>query len=197
MAALRRCEIPPPSLDAVLDQLTGARVASSERQQAAIAAGGLCCAICGRRGSGIFRLAQSTKRTRGQCGTRRLGDRRGDRATEASVRLRIGTGLFLAGDLEGVGAAQRSDSAGDRLQKLEELLTPADPLPQDMSLFAGLLSIPTNGRYPLLQSPRQRKSQTFAALMRRLTKLASKQPVLILFEDAHWSDPTSIELSMQ
>ncbi len=101
----------------------------------------------------------------------------------------------IAARMEREAGCVRGDSTGDRLQKLEELLAPSDPHPEDMSLFAGLLSIPANGRYPLLPlSPQQRKSQTFAALMRRLTKLASKQPVLILFEDAHWSDPTSIEL---
>ena len=64
-----------------------------------------------------------------------------------------------------------------------------------MALFAALLSIPTNGRYPDPElSPQQRKVRTFAALMHRLANLARREPVLILFEDAHWSDPTSIEL---
>ena len=101
----------------------------------------------------------------------------------------------IAVRMEREAGCVRGDSAEDRLRKLEELLAPAEPLPEDVSLFAALLSTPTNGRYPALQlSPQQRKTQTFGALKRRLSKLARKQPVLILFEDAHWSDPTSIEL---
>jgi class 3 adenylate cyclase/predicted ATPase len=101
----------------------------------------------------------------------------------------------IAARMERDAGCVRGDTAEGRLQKLEELLAPAEPQPADISLFAALLSIPTNGRYPSPQlSPQQRKSQTFAALMRRLSKLADNQPVLILFEDAHWSDPTSIEL---
>ena len=101
----------------------------------------------------------------------------------------------IAVRMEREAGCVRGDSAEDRLRKLEEILAPAEPLPEDVSLFAALLSTPTNGRYPSLQlSPQQRKTQTFGALKRQLSKLARKQPVLILFEDAHWSDPTSIEL---
>ena len=89
----------------------------------------------------------------------------------------------------------RGDSAQDRLRKLELILAPAQPTPDEVALFAALLSIPTSGRYPAQDlSPQQRKVRTSAALMRRLSNLALREPVLILFEDAHWSDPTSIEL---
>ena len=43
-------------------------------------------------------------------------------------------------------------------------------------------------------SPQQRKDQTFALLRRRLACLAQSQPVLMLFEDAQWADPSSLEL---
>jgi class 3 adenylate cyclase/predicted ATPase len=89
----------------------------------------------------------------------------------------------------------RGDSADERLMKLETILAPGRPTPEEIALFAALLSIPTDGRYPALDlSPQQRKARTFAALLRRLSNLACREPVLILFEDAHWSDPTSIEL---
>ena len=101
----------------------------------------------------------------------------------------------IAARMEREAGFIRGDSAADRLRKLEVILAPAEPVPDDVALFAALLSIPTNGRYPDLElSPQQRKVRTFAALMRRLSNLARKEPVLILFEDAHWSDPTSIEL---
>jgi class 3 adenylate cyclase/predicted ATPase len=89
----------------------------------------------------------------------------------------------------------RGDNAEDRLRKLEVILAPAQPTVDDVALFASLWSIPTNGRYPSLElSPQQRKVRTFASLLRRLSNLANRKPVLMLFEDAHWSDPTSIEL---
>jgi class 3 adenylate cyclase/predicted ATPase len=87
------------------------------------------------------------------------------------------------------------DSAADRLTKLETVLAPTAPSPEDIALLAALLSIPTDGRYPALElSPQQRKTRTFTALARRLSGLARRDPVLFLFEDAHWSDPSSIEL---
>ena len=74
-------------------------------------------------------------------------------------------------------------------------MAPTAPPPEDIALIAALLSIPTEGRYPVLElSPQQRKMRTVTALSRRLSGLARREPVLILFEDAHWSDPSSIEL---
>jgi class 3 adenylate cyclase/predicted ATPase len=89
----------------------------------------------------------------------------------------------------------RGDTAADRLTKLEAVLARTAPSLEDIALLAALLSIPTDGRYPPLElSPQQRKTRTFAALARRLSSLARRDPVLFLFEDAHWSDPSSIEL---
>ena len=69
----------------------------------------------------------------------------------------------------------RGDSAEERLRKLEAILAPAQPTPDDMALFAALLSIPTNGRYPDPElSPQQRKVRTFAALMHRLVELGTQ-----------------------
>jgi class 3 adenylate cyclase/predicted ATPase len=101
----------------------------------------------------------------------------------------------IAARMEREAGFIRGDNAEDRLRKLEVILAPASPTVDDVALFASLWSIPTNGRYPPQDlSPQQRKVRTFASLLRRLSKLASREPVLMLFEDAHWSDPTSIEL---
>ncbi|MDR3531162.1 MAG: adenylate/guanylate cyclase domain-containing protein [Rhodopila sp.] len=87
------------------------------------------------------------------------------------------------------------DTATDRLAKLEAVLAPTSPPPDDIALLAAMLSIPTDGRCPALElSPQQRKARTFTALFHRLSGLAFREPVLMLFEDAHWSDPTSVEL---
>ena len=63
-------------------------------------------------------------------------------------------------------------------------------------LLAELLSIPSGGRYPPRPdlSPQKRKEETLAALLAQLDGLAARRPVLMVFEDAHWIDPTSLEL---
>jgi predicted ATPase len=62
-------------------------------------------------------------------------------------------------------------------------------------LFAALLSIPLGDRYPpLALSPTQQRRRTHAALLDQLENLARKQPILIVFEDVHWADATSMEL---
>ncbi len=61
--------------------------------------------------------------------------------------------------------------------------------------MADLLSIPSGSRYPRLDlSPQKRKEQTLIALLAQLDGLAARLPVLMIFEDAHWIDPTSLEL---
>src|SRR3984893_15479432 len=62
-------------------------------------------------------------------------------------------------------------------------------------LFAALLSIPYGDRYPLLTlSPMQQRRQTLAGLLNQFAGLASQKPILLLVEDAHWADATSLEL---
>jgi tetratricopeptide (TPR) repeat protein len=62
-------------------------------------------------------------------------------------------------------------------------------------LLATLCSVPTGDRYPpQTLSPQERKAATFALLLRQLEALARDRPVLVLFEDAHWIDPTTSEL---
>ena len=64
-----------------------------------------------------------------------------------------------------------------------------------MPLLAGLLSIPTGDRYPALDlTPQKRKEKTLRALVAQVEGLAARQPVLLVVEDAHWADPTSLEL---
>src|SRR5262249_34756861 len=58
-----------------------------------------------------------------------------------------------------------------------------------------LLSLPVSERHPLPNlSPQRKKERTLDALIRQLDGLARRQPVLMVFEDAHWIDPTSREL---
>jgi predicted ATPase len=89
----------------------------------------------------------------------------------------------------------RDDNPADRLEKLEALLALATPPDEDVALIADLLSLPASARHSLPSlSPQRRKERTLAALIRQLEGLARRQPVLMIFEDAHWIDPTSREL---
>ena len=64
-----------------------------------------------------------------------------------------------------------------------------------MPLIAALLGLPTEGRYPALDlTPQRQKQLTLAALVEQLEGLAAAQPVLLAYEDMHWSDPTTQEL---
>src|SRR5262249_6238838 len=61
-------------------------------------------------------------------------------------------------------------------------------------LFAALLSIPGDNRYPLPEmTPQRRKERTLAALLDQAKQLAVRRPILMVFEDLHWIDPTSLE----
>jgi class 3 adenylate cyclase len=88
-----------------------------------------------------------------------------------------------------------SDSSA-KLDRLEALLKPrARNLPQDLALIADLLSLPTDGRYPVLAlSPEQKLEMTLTALLDLFDDAAAQSPVLAVFEDAHWIDPTSLDL---
>ena len=86
------------------------------------------------------------------------------------------------------------DTTETRLDKLEAILAPAR-IAETAPLFASLLSIPTGDRYsPLALSAAQQRRLTLAALLDRLEALARQKPVLMLFEDAHWADATSLEV---
>ena len=91
---------------------------------------------------------------------------------------------------------EREDSADQKLAKLEAVLAPtAENLNETVALLAPLLSIPLGPQYaPLDLSPQRRKERTLRAFLGQLEALATQQPVLMILEDAHWIDPTSLEL---
>src|SRR6266446_946374 len=89
----------------------------------------------------------------------------------------------------------REDPPAAKLEKLEALLARAATPDEDVAFLADLLSLPGSGRHPLPNfSPQRRKERTLEALIRQLEGLARRQPVLMVFEDAHWIDPTSRDL---
>jgi class 3 adenylate cyclase/predicted ATPase len=89
----------------------------------------------------------------------------------------------------------RDDPPAAKLEKLEGVLTRAAPPDDDVALLADLMSLPASERHQLPNlSPQRKKERTLEALIRRLEGLARRQPVVVVFEDAHWIDPTSREL---
>ena len=102
---------------------------------------------------------------------------------------------FIA-QLERAARFKTDDTPEQRLDKLEVLLAMSTSRVQAVApLFAELLSIPFGERYPpLALSPMQQRRRTLAALLDQLEGLARRQPVLLLCEDVHWADATSLEL---
>jgi predicted ATPase/class 3 adenylate cyclase len=90
----------------------------------------------------------------------------------------------------------RGDDAAQKLMKLEAMLgARGEDVLRAVPLLAALLSIPTTGRYPALEMSRQQqRERTLGALVEQIARLAAHQPVLAVWEDVHWADPTSLEL---
>ncbi|MBS0525973.1 MAG: AAA family ATPase [Proteobacteria bacterium] len=98
--------------------------------------------------------------------------------------------------MERAAGFERGDDPAIRLDKLEAMLTYLATPPQDAALIADLLSIEGSGsRWPPPDlAPPQRKQRTLDALRRSIEAQASRLPILAVFEDVHWIDPTSLEL---
>lgn len=89
----------------------------------------------------------------------------------------------------------RGEPGEARLDRLEALLIPLGITPEERALIAEMLGIPGGARYPPPPlSPERKKEETFRALIRILDERTRRCPVLMLFEDAHWADPSSLEL---
>jgi class 3 adenylate cyclase/tetratricopeptide (TPR) repeat protein len=102
----------------------------------------------------------------------------------------------IIAQLQRAAGFRRDDVPEQRLDKLKALLAEeASVSKETIPLLADLLSIPTGDRYPLSNlTPQKRKERTLQALLGQLRGLARCRPVLMVLEDAHWIDPTSLEL---
>jgi len=98
--------------------------------------------------------------------------------------------------LERAAGFRRGDTDEQRLTKLETVLTRAsNDLGDAVPVLAALLSVSTGGRYPpLTLTPRKRKEATLRVLAACVEGLATSRPLLLVIEDVHWADPTSLEL---
>jgi class 3 adenylate cyclase/predicted ATPase len=100
----------------------------------------------------------------------------------------------IIGQMQRAAGLAHGDTPKARLDKLDAVLAQTSTSIQDAALLAEMLSLPNDGRYPVVElAPQQRRQRTLEALMAQLTALARQEAVLMIFEDAHWIDPTSLE----
>ena len=123
-------------------------------------------------------------------------------ATEPHTRLRYfcspqhtDSALYpVIGQMERAAGLVHDDTAQAKLDKLDAVLAATSTSMQDAALFAEMLSLANDGRYPALElAPQQRRQRTMEALSLQMEALSRSSPVLMIFEDAHWTDPTSLE----
>jgi predicted ATPase len=100
----------------------------------------------------------------------------------------------IISQMERAAGFAHDDNAQAKLDKLDALLAGSVTPPQDAALLAEMLSLPNDGRYPTLElSSQQRRQKTLEALTAQMEALSRSKPILMIFEDAHWIDPTSLE----
>jgi class 3 adenylate cyclase/predicted ATPase len=99
----------------------------------------------------------------------------------------------IIGQMERAAGLAHDDTPQARLDKLDALLVQTSTSKEEATLFAEMLSLP--GERPALDmAPEQRRQRTLEALVFQVEALARQNPVIMIFEDAHWTDPTSLEV---
>ena len=97
--------------------------------------------------------------------------------------------------IERAAGITHDDTPEAKLNKLDALLAQTSTSAHNASLVAEMFSLPNDGRYPALElTPQQRRQETLEALVLEVAALSRQNPVLMILEDAHWVDPTSLEL---
>ena len=101
----------------------------------------------------------------------------------------------IISQMERAARLAHDDTAQANLDKLDAVLAQSFTPPRDAALVAEMLSIPNDGRYPTLElTPQQRRQKTLEALTIQMEAFSRSKPVLMIFEDVHWIDPTSLEV---
>jgi class 3 adenylate cyclase/predicted ATPase len=101
----------------------------------------------------------------------------------------------IISQMERAAGFTHDNDAQAKRAKLDALLAKSLTPPRDAALLADMLSLPNDGRYPTLElPPQQRRQKTLEALAAQLETLSQSKPILMIFEDVHWVDPTSLEV---
>ncbi|HEY4043019.1 MAG TPA: adenylate/guanylate cyclase domain-containing protein [Rhodopila sp.] len=97
--------------------------------------------------------------------------------------------------MERAAGFAHGDGPAAKLAKLQMLLAASALAMEDVGLLAELHSLPSADLGPPLDvAPQRKKEKTFEALLRHVEGLSRQRPVLMLFDDLHWIDPSSREL---
>jgi predicted ATPase len=124
-------------------------------------------------------------------------------ADEPHVRLRYfcsshhqDSALYpVIAQMERAAGFAHMDEPVAKLAKLQPLLAATVPPIEDVALIADLHALPSGNLVPPLNlTPQRKKEKTFEALLRQIEGLSRQQPVLMIFDDLHWIDPSSREL---
>jgi predicted ATPase len=100
----------------------------------------------------------------------------------------------IIGQMQHAAGFTHEDSPQAKLDKLDAMLAQTSTPVEDAALFAEMLSLANDGRYPVLSLlPQQRREKTLKALISQICLLERDCPLLLIFEDTHWIDPTSLE----
>jgi class 3 adenylate cyclase len=102
----------------------------------------------------------------------------------------------IIGQMERAAGLAHEDNSKTKLDKLDLLLAQTSTSVNDTALLAEMLSLSNDGRYPSLDklTSEQRRERTLQVLVSQAEVLARQNPLLMIFEDAHWADPTSLEV---
>jgi len=100
----------------------------------------------------------------------------------------------IVAHIERAAGIVRDDGLREKLDKLDLLLHQTSTSKQDSALLAEVLSLPNDGRYPAFEiTPQLRRQRTLETLVAQIAALTRQNPALMILEDAHWADPSSLE----
>ena len=160
-----------------------------ERWELAKAGEGQTVLIAGEPGVGKSRITQRLRE--------HIGGEPHTRLCYQCSPLHINSALHpVIAQLEFAAGFASDDTPERKLDKLKVLLArSAESVEEVAPIFAALLSLPSDDRYaPLSLTPQRLKERTLGALVDQLVGLSARDPVLMIFEDVHWIDPTTQEL---
>ena len=145
--------------------------------------------LCGEAGAGKSRIVESFRE--------RLGEEPHNRVLYYCSPYHQHTALYPA--IEQLGRAlgfEKEDTAHQKLDKLDGVLDRLGlPVKELGPILAAFLAVPASDRYPpLALSPEERKRRTLEAMVATIGAMATENPVLMVVEDVHWIDPSTLEL---
>jgi predicted ATPase len=160
-----------------------------ERWQQSVDGQGQVVLLGGEAGIGKSRLVQVLREHAAQMGSPRIACRCSAYHTSSAL-------YPVIKHVERLLQFHRHDTPDAKLVTLERTLEAYGlPLAETVPLLAALLSLPSPKRYPPLSwSPQRQRQKTHEVLVAWLLAEATRQPVLVVWEDLHWADPSTLEL---